>query len=143
MGVKQKKRLHGGCPPIKGIKWSANVWIWNRPSPDKSKAKDIPTPEESDQLSISFLNTREFPVKIFWDSTVPEFADDKLDLAYFTAEFNKDVDHKRFVEQMDLPARRESELTSYSGHLFIAVNPDTNEVLWNGVVRNLGQLMEI
>ena len=32
--------LHGGCPPLRGVKWSANMWIWNRPRPDKSKAKD-------------------------------------------------------------------------------------------------------
>jgi hypothetical protein len=23
---------HGGCPPIKGIKWAANSWIWNVPT---------------------------------------------------------------------------------------------------------------
>jgi hypothetical protein len=29
--------LHGGCPPIAGEKWSANVWIWNRAKPGKDQ----------------------------------------------------------------------------------------------------------
>ena len=31
--------LHGGCPMIRGEKWAANVWVWNRLRPDPSKAK--------------------------------------------------------------------------------------------------------
>ena len=21
--------LHGGCPPVRGLKWAANSWLWN------------------------------------------------------------------------------------------------------------------
>jgi hypothetical protein len=29
-GVHDRKSLHGGCPVLKGTKWAANLWIWNR-----------------------------------------------------------------------------------------------------------------
>ena len=36
-GGLDKYSLHGGCPVLEGHKWSANVWIWNRPKPGKSR----------------------------------------------------------------------------------------------------------
>jgi prolyl 4-hydroxylase len=31
-GAISKESLHGGCPVIKGKKWAANKWLWNKPS---------------------------------------------------------------------------------------------------------------
>jgi prolyl 4-hydroxylase len=31
-GAIADKSLHGGCPVIKGKKWAANKWLWNKKS---------------------------------------------------------------------------------------------------------------
>lgn len=28
-GSLDEASLHGGCPVLEGVKWAANVWIWN------------------------------------------------------------------------------------------------------------------
>lgn len=48
--------LHGGCPVLKGTKWSANVWLWNRPKPKKSAAKDKPKDKNPNEVLVSFVN---------------------------------------------------------------------------------------
>ncbi|GAB5033500.1 Hypothetical protein NocV09_01400340 [Nannochloropsis oceanica] len=30
-GTVDKRSLHGACPVIKGVKWAANLWVWNGP----------------------------------------------------------------------------------------------------------------
>jgi len=30
-GKQDERSLHGGCDVTKGVKWSANFWIWNQP----------------------------------------------------------------------------------------------------------------
>jgi hypothetical protein len=50
-GELDKFSLHGGCPPIKGEKWSGNVWVWNRPKADKAKAKDGPPNKNNEQTT--------------------------------------------------------------------------------------------
>lgn len=30
-GSVDKRSLHGACPVIKGVKWAANLWVWNGP----------------------------------------------------------------------------------------------------------------
>lgn len=32
-GTLDRMSKHGGCPVIKGTKWAANLWIWNKVSP--------------------------------------------------------------------------------------------------------------
>jgi len=58
-GELDKYSLHGGCPVIKGLKWSANVWIWNRYKPSKDKALDGEHKEEDGSIQMRFHNQRE------------------------------------------------------------------------------------
>jgi len=30
-GMVDEKSLHGACPVVKGVKWAANLWVWNGP----------------------------------------------------------------------------------------------------------------
>jgi prolyl 4-hydroxylase len=66
-GALDRYSLHGGCPVIKGLKWSANVWIWNRPKPDKKAAKDGKPDTKDDSISMMFNNKLDESVDIFWD----------------------------------------------------------------------------
>src|SRR4051812_28481258 len=85
--------LHGGCPPLADEKWSANVWIWNRMRPDKSKAKDLPKDKKNknpSQLHVTFRNKPSTTtVDIYWDSNAPVEGFDRLD--EFTHFFNDDA----------------------------------------------------
>ncbi|ETV77105.1 hypothetical protein, variant [Aphanomyces astaci] len=47
---------HGGCPVLEGTKWAANLWVWNR-------NRNGP---EGSPLKVDFVNTRDYPVKLFW-----------------------------------------------------------------------------
>ena len=58
-GTLDKYSLHGGCPVLEGHKWSANVWIWNRPKPGKDKALDSEGTGKSKKdggIDVSFDN---------------------------------------------------------------------------------------
>mmetsp|Transcript_16257 Transcript_16257/g.18411 ORF Transcript_16257/g.18411 Transcript_16257/m.18411 type:complete len:509 (-) Transcript_16257:133-1659(-) len=97
--------LHGGCPVIKGVKWSANVWIWNRPRADKSKAKDKKTGPPPNSITVSFKNVQTFPISLFWDNGTPEM-----------------------VKQVDLAVNGRSPMTTYKGHRFVARGEDGMQV---------------
>ena len=68
-GSLDKMSLHGGCPVIKGLKWSANVWIWNRVKPSKDAAKDgKPSEDVADSsINVRFKNTHDKTISVFWD----------------------------------------------------------------------------
>ena len=127
---------------MKGTKWSANVWIWNRKSPDKSEAKDLPPTKEDDSMAVSFVNTRSHPVEVYWDSDVSG-ATMTLDLKELRELFRDDKRHRRFQKQIVVPPKRELELTSYESHVFVAVDVDSDEVIWKGQVESKGQMFEI
>ena len=57
---------HGGCPIIKGDKWGANVWIWNRPRPYFGKTKKKDGTMESSNVHLAFVNTQPKSVDLFW-----------------------------------------------------------------------------
>mmetsp|Transcript_18186 Transcript_18186/g.29547 ORF Transcript_18186/g.29547 Transcript_18186/m.29547 type:complete len:521 (+) Transcript_18186:207-1769(+) len=60
--------LHGGCPPTKGVKWSANIWIYNRPVPDKSLSKDKDKGKDDFKgIKLVFFNNQDKAVELFWD----------------------------------------------------------------------------
>jgi prolyl 4-hydroxylase len=89
--------LHGGCPVVKGLKWSANVWIWNRPKPDKKKAKDGKPDTKDESISMMFNNKLDESVDLFWDDGSDEG-----------------------VFQMTIEAGLYSPMTTYHGHRFKA-----------------------
>ncbi len=64
------KSFHGGCPIIKGGKWGANVWVWNRARPFFGK-KTVKQANgkytvESTSIHLSFLNRRATNVDLYW-----------------------------------------------------------------------------
>lgn len=62
--------LHGGCPPIKGEKWAANLWIWNRPrrlgniKPKRKAAGKAAGPNSP--IRLTFSNQMGFEVDVHW-----------------------------------------------------------------------------
>mmetsp|Transcript_7354 Transcript_7354/g.9323 ORF Transcript_7354/g.9323 Transcript_7354/m.9323 type:complete len:552 (+) Transcript_7354:151-1806(+) len=94
--------LHGGCPVIKGTKWSANVWIWNREKPDKSKAKDGKgknAKKTPGAINVLMVNDKDSPINIYWD-------DGSHDMVF----------------QMEIPVDQRMPMTTYEGHRFVAKN---------------------
>jgi len=125
--------LHGGCPPLNGgVKYSANVWIWNRHRPDKSMAKDKP-PEKKNKnpnaFPLTLRNGRRDPLRVFWDaaSGAPDAAVDED----ATAAFQADVagGGSRFRLQYDLPKYKSRQVTTFDGHVFVFVDQNDNVVL--------------
>jgi prolyl 4-hydroxylase len=51
---------HGGCPVLQGLKWAANLWVWNSARP---------AAENSDSMGVTFVNNFDFPVDLFWEET--------------------------------------------------------------------------
>ena len=58
-GQIDKASLHGACPVIKGTKWGANIWIWNR-----QRFGEIRT---GDPRKLSVKNSLSEPVYITWE----------------------------------------------------------------------------
>ena len=123
--------LHGGCPPIKGVKWSAIVWIWNRIRPEKSAAKDKPPPGAKSQgssapgaMHVSFRNSFTHEVGVFWDANVPTDIS-KTDYDKVFAKMPT-----RFHHQFDVPPQHFREVNTFDKHTFIAIDKVTNKVVW-------------
>eukprot|EP00924_Labyrinthula_sp_SR-Ha-C_P013204 maker-scaffold_12-snap-gene-12.7-mRNA-1 protein AED:0.24 eAED:0.24 QI:371/1/1/1/0.66/0.5/4/35/573 len=99
VGNLEAMSLHGGCP-VTGdvVKWSANVWLWNRPKPKKSEAKDG-TPktatENAGAIKLSMINDLGESVGLFWDDGTEEM-----------------------VLQMDLDVDDFTPMQTYKGHRF-------------------------
>lgn len=61
-GEQDLASLHGGCPVLSGIKWAANLWVWNGPrvgyagSPKNSKVAEKEDAAPPGQLSATFKN---------------------------------------------------------------------------------------
>jgi len=131
--------LHGGCPPLSEDKWSANVWIWNRLRPDKSKAKDLPKGKaKSDPASrtVTFRNPKNsVPVDIYWDSNAPVEGFENLD--EFSRVFAEDEKEgfPRFKHQGSIEPGRDLMVNSYDTHVFISVEKGTQRVLFAGPVK--------
>jgi len=61
--------LHGGCPVVEGEKWSANIWIWNRPRPGNDEATDVDRKKnDNGQLTLNFKSEVDEAVKMYWES---------------------------------------------------------------------------
>lgn len=125
--------LHGGCPPIRGIKWSANVWIWNRLRPDKAKAKDkpkgLPDKQNEASMKVAFKNELGEAVVLWWDGNTPvDLAKEKFDVALAKDAAAKE--NKRFVHQYDIAPKVTRDMSTYDGHVFVAVSSTTGKVVW-------------
>jgi len=106
-GSLDKYSLHGGCPVIQGVKYSANVWVWNRPKPRKDAAKDG-KPAEVEGIQMRFHNTRPNPVSLFWDDGSEEG-----------------------VFQNDIDPGMQSPMTTYHGHRFFARDKATGKEIFS------------
>lgn len=58
--VLDKMTYHTGCPVIAGLKWGANLWVWN----DNKDGVGVPS-----NISLKFTNTLGTLVQIFWIDT--------------------------------------------------------------------------
>eukprot|EP00924_Labyrinthula_sp_SR-Ha-C_P013205 maker-scaffold_12-snap-gene-12.6-mRNA-1 protein AED:0.28 eAED:0.28 QI:63/1/1/1/1/1/3/44/573 len=99
VGNLEEMSLHGGCPVTGNvIKWSANVWLWNRPKPEKSEADDESQQTRVDNfgvIKLNMLNDLGEPVGIFWDEGEEEMS---------------------FI--MDLDVNSFTPMETYEGHRF-------------------------
>mmetsp|Transcript_10850 Transcript_10850/g.17768 ORF Transcript_10850/g.17768 Transcript_10850/m.17768 type:complete len:602 (+) Transcript_10850:450-2255(+) len=106
-GALDKYSLHGGCPVISGVKWSANVWVWNRPKPVLSKIKNSRKPApDLHSIQLSFQNHRSVAVNVFWDDGSPEM-----------------------VFQLQIPPNEVAPMTTYHGHRFEVRDANSNETV--------------
>jgi hypothetical protein len=149
-GTLDKYSLHGGCPPVRGEKWSANVWIWNRPHPsDEEKQKDLERYQKKIEIGethVVFENSVDgVNVKLYYDAdesqdgyallpTLEELTKDWKEEQQREKSSNTDEDDDtsstRFVFQFTIPSSSSRTITTYPTHAFIAVNEKTNQVIW-------------
>jgi prolyl 4-hydroxylase len=62
---------HGACPPLKGEKWGANLWVWNRRRHglDFTADTSTSTTSSSSHLEITFENAENVPIELLWEDT--------------------------------------------------------------------------
>lgn len=121
------RRLHGGCPPLEGEKWSANVWVWNRPRK---------TPDRQKRLVIFRNIETTTTMDIYWDSTSSIDANKAMEFGEIATAFRGDQSSglTRFKHMGKLAPNGELRRNSFPGHVFIAVDIVTNEVLFTSSV---------
>ncbi|CAK9029144.1 Probable prolyl 4-hydroxylase 9 (AtP4H9), partial [Durusdinium trenchii] len=115
-GTLDRYSLHGGCPVIKGLKYSANVWIWNRPKPSKENAKDggkKSKPANNNQIGMQFHNARDTKVNLYWDDGTEDM-----------------------VFQVEIEPGFYSPMSTYHGHRFVARDAETNEEVFSFVAKD-------
>ena len=54
--------LHSSCPVLRGEKWAANLWVWNRPRDRLNQAKA----KAREGLTVTFTNHRQEAVELYW-----------------------------------------------------------------------------
>ncbi|KAH9250898.1 hypothetical protein BASA81_011286 [Batrachochytrium salamandrivorans] len=122
--------LHGGCPPLSGEKWSANVWIYNRPKASPESYK-FPQTKKSEYMQAKFENKLDLDLELLWDSNGGAGVLN-ADLDAATKVFVSTPD--RFHLQGSIPRGGELSRGSLGGHVFVAVNPTNKQVHWVGQV---------
>jgi len=78
--------LHGACPVIKGTKWGANIWIWNR-----QRYGEIKTGEGREML---IRNDMDENIYITWESKPNGELGPGEDLKFNTFEYHRFKAHK-------------------------------------------------
>lgn len=91
------KSLHGACPVLKGVKWGANLWIWNNASWDPYKEdgyyEEKAIEDRADYRKIEFLNSASVDLTIYWVSDSGELVDMGPVLVGLTSGLNSHVGH--------------------------------------------------
>merc|ERR1712194_715364 len=72
-GATEPLAKHGACPLIEGIKWGANLWVWNNIawSPNREPGYYDEDSDEFDPLarSADFLNEYDQDLEILWQQS--------------------------------------------------------------------------
>ena len=137
-GTLDKFSLHGGCPPIKGVKLSGNVWVWNRPHPpDDAKEKDLQKYRRliaEGKYTISFGNVDADAIDVFYDSAAPPGLLPRL------GEYQKLVERdaaasvtekqKRFQHQFRVLPGKNVVIETYPTHAFVGVRTKDKKVVF-------------
>ncbi|KAJ8608561.1 hypothetical protein CTAYLR_005961 [Chrysophaeum taylorii] len=63
-GTLDLRAKHGGCPVLRGTKWAANLWVWNKPMPFGSSR--FPSDKTSITAEFTYLGTRT-DLSIYWE----------------------------------------------------------------------------
>jgi hypothetical protein len=118
--------LHGGCPVLKGQKWAANLWVWNRPRngnwlQDFTKGKYVLKPENLNR-SIGIDIGADIPQGKLFFNMIPMEDDDS------------EADESMTKFFMDVTAGFSQVLNTYVGHRFsLHVGPD-DKMVWSARV---------
>ena len=78
--------MHGACPVIKGEKWGANIWIWNR-----QRFGDIKTGEKR---TLAMRNDMDENIFITWEGKENGVVGPGMALQFDTFEFHRFKAHK-------------------------------------------------
>ncbi|CEG49041.1 RxLR-like protein [Plasmopara halstedii] len=80
---------HGGCPVLKGTKWGANLWVWNKERYGLTNAEN----------SVKFIVTNPSPreVRLYWNDALMS----TLEANSGRAAYNSNVDHKWVIKDGD------------------------------------------
>lgn len=65
-GTPDERSLHGACPVVKGVKWAANLWVWNGPRFGHSATS--PAKEAEGKIQAVFSSAVE-GVALYWETT--------------------------------------------------------------------------
>ena len=120
--------LHGGCPVTKGTKWSANIWIWNRPKASKDEALDGDDDDSSKntkkpkgQFSVMFVNDHSSELELFWN-----------DGSWFEGESKDD---KGLTSFGIVEPGEEKVMNTFKSHIFIG-RDGNGKVIFNWAATN-------
>ena len=118
--------LHGGCPVLKGQKWAANLWVWNRPRNgnwlhDFTKGKYVLKPENQNR-SIGIDIGADIPQGKLFFNMIP-IEDDA-----------SEADESKTKFFTNVAAGYSQVLNTYVGHRFsLHVGPNDKKV-WSARV---------
>jgi prolyl 4-hydroxylase len=106
-GILDPKSEHGGCPVYKGVKWAANLWIWNKNRHADAGDGDYDERNDNTAVQIELVNTLEVPLEIRWGNSKAH--------ARSTPRFN---------HWGEIPARERAGIGTFHGHHWRALIGD-------------------
>lgn len=74
-GEVDRLSLHGGCPVLSGVKWAANLWVWNGPRNGYWKRNEVTGKHERPSLigvSASFESKDVIGAQLYWEDQLWE-----------------------------------------------------------------------